>query len=141
MTVEEAIKILEENGVQIDEDFGIGVGAPCGLDRGIPHGGDGKGCCPQRMGLLFQRSPYAVNPLFAGVPAAHHPQYWLNQIPKKKKKKKKRKLKESFSVIGTYTDENEKVYEFDDGTYIRENMDGTITIVDEDGESRSYLLD
>lgn len=142
MTVEEAIKILEENGMQLDEDFGIGVGAPCGLDQGIPHGGDGKGCCPQRMGLLFHRSPFSVNPFFAGVPNAHHPQYWLNQIPKKKKKKKKkRKLKESFSVIGTYNDENEKVYEFDDGTYIRENMDGTITVIDENGESRSYLLD
>ena len=93
------------------------------------------------MGLMFQRSPFSVNPFFAGVPNAHHPQYWLNQIPKKKKKKKKRKLRESFSVIGTYNDDNEKVYEFDDGTYIRENMDGTITVVDEDGESRSYLLD
>lgn len=142
MTVEEALEILKENGVTLDEDFGISVGAPCGLDQGIPHGGDGKGCCPQRMGLLFHRSPFSVNPFFAGVPSAHHPQYWLNQIPKKKKKKKKRKLKESFSVIGQYIDENnEKVYEFDDGMYIRKNTDGTVTVVDEDGESRSYLLD
>ena len=91
MKLDEALDILEKCGYDINEDFGIGVGGPCGLDQGIPHGGDGKGCCPQRMGLLYQRSPYSVNPLFAGVPAAHHPGYWLNQIPKKKKKKKKKK--------------------------------------------------
>ena len=93
MKLDEALEILEKCGYDINEDFGIGVGGPCGLDQGIPHGGDGKGCCPQRMGLLYQRSPYSINPLFAGVPAAHHPGYWLNQIPKKKKKKKKKKRK------------------------------------------------
>ena len=75
MKIDEALDILEKCGYDINEDFGIGVGGPCGLDQGIPHGGDGKGCCPQRMGLLYQRSPYSVNPLFAGVPAAHHPGY------------------------------------------------------------------
>lgn len=102
MKLDEALDILEKCGYDINEDFGIGVGGPCGLDQGIPHGGDGKGCCPQRMGLLYQRSPYSVNPLFAGVPAAHHPDYWLNQIPKKKKKKKKkRKLREGVELANT----------------------------------------
>lgn len=80
---------------KMDEDFSIGVGAPCGLDQGIPHGGDCKGCAPVRMGL-WQRSPFSANPFYQGVPDAHHPDYWLNQIPKKKKKKKKkiRKLRE-----------------------------------------------
>ena len=91
MSLDEALEILEENGyeVQLNEDFTIGVGSPCGLDQGIPHGGDCKGCCPQRMGLLYQRSPYSVNPLYKGVPDAHHPEYWLRQIKKKKKKKKR----------------------------------------------------
>lgn len=94
MTLDEALEILEENGyeVQLNEDFTIGVGSPCGLDQGIPHGGDCKGCCPQRMGLLYQRSPYSINPLYKGVPDAHHPEYWLRQINKKKKKKKKKRL-------------------------------------------------
>jgi len=81
----------DNDDLNLDEDFGIGVGAPCGLDQGIPHGGDCKGCCPQRMGLLYQRSPYSINPFYAGVADAHHPGYWLKQIPKKKRRKKKRR--------------------------------------------------
>lgn len=100
MKLEEAIEILKNSGFNVmDEDFGIGVGAPCGLDQGIPHGGDGKGCCPQRMGL-FQRSPYSLNPLYKGVPDAHHPEYWLRQLPKKKKRKKIRKRKLSENSLG-----------------------------------------
>lgn len=104
MTLNEAIDILEENGFvvlendqqELTEDFGIGVGAPCGLDQGIPHGGDCKGVAPVRMGL-YQRSPFSANPFYKGVPDAHHPNYWLNQINKvvKKKRKKRRKLKEA----------------------------------------------
>ena len=99
MTLDEALELLEENCYKVlDEDFGIGVGGPLGADQGIPHGGDCKGCCPQRMGLLYQRSPFKVNPLYNGVPAAHHPGYWLNQIPKKKRKKKKRRLREGYEL-------------------------------------------
>lgn len=103
MTLEEAVEILEKNGYKVlDEDFGIGVGAPLGADQGIPEGGDCKGCCPQRTGLLYQRSPFSVNPLYKGVPDAHHPDYWLKQIPKKKKKKrKKRKLREDAKLTNT----------------------------------------
>ena len=103
MTLEEAVEVLKKNGYKVlDEDFGIGVGAPLGADQGIPHGGDCKGCCPQRMGLLYQRSPFSINPLYKGVPDAHHPGYWLNQIPKKKKKKKKkRKLREGVELANT----------------------------------------
>ena len=106
MTLDEAIEILTQHDytVELNEDFGIGVGAPCGLDQGIPHGGDCKGCVPQPIGLLYQRSPHSINPLYAGVPAAHHPEYWLNQVPKKKKKKKKkRKLTEA--VISSVIDQ------------------------------------
>ena len=61
MTLDEALELLEENGYKVlDEDFGIGVGGPLGADQGIPYGGDCKGCCPQRMGLLYQRSPFKV---------------------------------------------------------------------------------
>lgn len=103
MTLEEAVEILEKNGYKVlDEDFGIGVGAPLGADQGIPEGGDCKGCCPQRTGLLYQRSPFSVNPLYKGVPDAHHPGYWLKQIQKKKKKKrKKRKLREGAELANT----------------------------------------
>lgn len=36
--------------LKIDEDFGIGVGAPLGADQGIPFGGDGKAVVPCYMG-------------------------------------------------------------------------------------------
>ena len=67
---------------EIDEDFTVGVGAPCGLDQGIPHSGDCKGVAMVKWG---QSAP-------TGVKAAHYPHYWLNQLPKKKKKKKKKKV-------------------------------------------------
>ena len=70
---------------EIDEDFTVGVGAPCGLDQGIPHSGDCKGVAMVKWG---QSAP-------TGVKAAHYPQYWLNQLQKKKKKKKKKVFKES----------------------------------------------
>lgn len=89
----EIAEFLENNGYEvIKEDFSMGVGAPMGLDQGIPHGGDCKGCYAQRMGL-YQRSPFSKNPLYDGVPDAHHPDYWLHQIPKKKRKKLRRKRK------------------------------------------------
>lgn len=67
---------------EVNEDFSMGVGAPCGLDQGIPHDGDCKGVAMVKWG---QSAP-------TGVKAAHYPQYWLNQLPKKKKKKKKKKV-------------------------------------------------
>ena len=70
---------------EVNEDFSMGVGAPCGLDQGIPHGGDCKGVAMVKWG---QSAP-------TGVKAAHYPQYWLNQLSKKKKKKKKKVFKES----------------------------------------------
>lgn len=88
-----------EDDLTLDEDFSMGVGGPCGLDQGIPHGGDCKGCCPQRMGMLYQRSPFSTNPFYRGVAAAHHPGYWLGQIPKKRRKKKRRKLKEDAESV------------------------------------------
>lgn len=36
---------------KLDEDFGIGVGAPLGADQGIPYGGDGKAVAPCYMGI------------------------------------------------------------------------------------------
>lgn len=37
--------------LQLDEDFGMGVGAPVGADQGIPYGGDGKAVVPCYMGM------------------------------------------------------------------------------------------
>lgn len=36
---------------KIDEDFGMGVGTPLGVDQGIPYGGDGKAVYPCYMGM------------------------------------------------------------------------------------------
>lgn len=74
------VKAIQDD--EVNEDFSMGVGAPCGLDQGIPHGGDCKGVAMVKWG---QSAP-------TGVKAAHYPQYWLNQLPKKKKKKKKKKV-------------------------------------------------
>ncbi len=37
--------------LQLDEDFGMGVGAPVGADQGIPYGGDGCAVVPCYMGM------------------------------------------------------------------------------------------
>ena len=45
MTLEEAVEILEKNGYKVlDEDFGIGVGAPLGADQEI-----GRASCRERV--------------------------------------------------------------------------------------------
>ena len=77
------VKAIQDD--EVNEDFSMGVGAPCGLDQGIPHGGDCKGVAMVKWG---QSAP-------TGIKAAHYPQYWLNQLSKKKKKKKKKVFKES----------------------------------------------
>lgn len=93
MTLDEAIELLEDNGYILEEDFGIGVGAPCGLDQGIPHGGDCIGVMPVRMGGCARRMmpPPPPPPRYSPLFAAHMPGYWLRQIKKKKKKRKKKK--------------------------------------------------
>lgn len=74
------------NREYVTEDFSMGVGAPCGLDQGIPHGGDCKGCNPCRVAMVGH--PVKHPPKSASL--ALTPGYWLNQIPKKKKKKVKK---------------------------------------------------
>lgn len=71
----------------VNEDFGMGVGSPCGLDQGIPHGGDCKGCNPCMVASVGH--PVKHPPKSAAM--ALTPGYWLSQIPRKKKKKKKLK--------------------------------------------------
>lgn len=36
---------------RLDEDFGMGVSAPVGLDQGVPYSGDGSGVYAKPMGL------------------------------------------------------------------------------------------
>lgn len=93
MTLNEAIDILEDNGYILEEDFTMGVGAPCGLDQGIPHGGDCIGVAPPRIGGCARRTPPPPpgHPPFAPIIMAHRPYYWLNQVKKRKKKKKHKK--------------------------------------------------
>lgn len=95
---------LIRNGA-VNEDFSMGVGAPCGLDQGIPHGGDCKGCNPCRVAMVGH--PVSKPPRSAAL--ALTPGYWLNQIPKKKKKKvkkmKKRNLrKEAYEYLRPLTE-------------------------------------
>lgn len=91
MTLDEAIELLEDNGYILEEDFGIGVGAPCGLDQGIPHGGDCIGVMPVRMSGCARRLPPPWPTRFSPINAVHMPAYWLRQAKKKRKKKKRKK--------------------------------------------------
>lgn len=43
--------MLKSNIRELDEDFGISIGAPLGADQGIPYGGDGKAVAPCYMGM------------------------------------------------------------------------------------------
>lgn len=43
--------MIKSKMIELDEDFGIGVGAPLGADQGIPYGGDGKAVAPCYMGM------------------------------------------------------------------------------------------
>lgn len=144
MTLTEAIDFLNDNNytVVLNEDFSIGVSTPCGCDQGIPHSGDGKGCAPVRMGL-WQRSPFSTNPFYQGVPDAHHPDYWLNQIHKKKKqhkKKKHRKLHESEIIINdqllTESDGIKTI--FNDNYTVIETNNHTVHIIDDNNNIRIY---
>lgn len=80
----EALKILEDNGYIISEDFSIGVGSPAGLDQGIPLEGDCKGCYPQYMGLYKRHS------LFNELNASHQANYWTKQVKNRKHKRNKK---------------------------------------------------
>lgn len=79
--------------IALSEDFSMGVGAPLGLDQGIPHSGDCKGVMPVRMQFV-KSTGTKPNPKFA---KPLKPQYWLNQIPKKKKRKKSKRIHESMA--------------------------------------------
>lgn len=43
--------MIKSKMTELDEDFGIGVGAPLGANQGIPYGGDGKAVVPCYMGI------------------------------------------------------------------------------------------
>lgn len=69
------IEFDKEKLMNLNEDFGIGVGAPLGADQGIPLGGDCKAVVPVRMFGLQRR------------------------FRLKKKKKKKRVIRESLESV------------------------------------------
>lgn len=64
----------------VNEDFGMGVGAPVGADQGIPYGGDGKAVVPCYMGCTSRHGTVNKATGFGGI-------LW----PKRKKKRHKRR--------------------------------------------------
>lgn len=55
-------------GSALNEDFGIGVGAPLGADQGIPHGGDAKAVwAPVSLALVRRVFPELVANVLVGV--------------------------------------------------------------------------
>jgi hypothetical protein len=63
----------------VNEDFGMGVGAPVGADQGIPYGGDGKAVVPCYMGCTSRHGTVNKATGFGGI-------LW----PKRKKRRKRR---------------------------------------------------
>lgn len=63
----------------VNEDFGMGVGAPVGADQGIPYGGDGKAVVPCYMGCVSRHGTVNKATGFGGI-------LW----PKRKKRRKRR---------------------------------------------------
>lgn len=52
----------------LNEDFGMGVGAPVGADQGIPHGGDGKAVfAPISLALVRRTFPNLFANVLVGV--------------------------------------------------------------------------
>jgi len=64
----------------VNEDFGMGVGAPVGADQGIPYGGDGKAVVPCYMGMVSRHGTVNKATGFGNI-------LW----PKRKKKRLKRR--------------------------------------------------
>ena len=58
----------------LNEDFGIGVGAPTGADQGIPHGGDAKAVfAPVSLALVRRVFPQLFANVLVGVQAMQGP--------------------------------------------------------------------
>lgn len=58
----------------LNEDFGIGVGAPTGADQGIPHGGDAKAVfAPVSFALVRRVFPQLFANVLVGVQAMQGP--------------------------------------------------------------------
>lgn len=77
----------------VNEDFGMGVGAPLGADQGIPHGGD---CIAVPMMRLGDPAPHGkiqkLKPHHEGAaPFWRRPSMTIGNIIRKKKRKKKKR--------------------------------------------------
>lgn len=78
----------------VNEDFGMGVGAPVGADQGIPYGGDGKAVVPCYMGCTSRHGTVNKATGFGGI-------LW----PKRKKKRLKLKRRYPNFVQEAYEDD------------------------------------
>ena len=78
----------------VNEDFGMGVGAPVGADQGIPYGGDGKAVVPCYMGCTSRHGTVKKATGFGGI-------LW----PKRKKKRLKLKRRYPNFVQEAYEDD------------------------------------
>lgn len=124
----------------VNEDFGMGVGAPVGADQGIPYGGDGKAVVPCYMGCTSRHGTVNKATGFGGI-------LW----PKRKKKRLKRRypnfVQEAYEDDYTLTAVN--IAEFleeqgvDDSVYhIEETDDNNIVItLNADPVETNYVQD
>lgn len=64
----------QDLGSALNEDFGVGVGAPLGADQGIPHGGDAKAVfAPVSLALVRRVFPQLFANVLVGVQALQGP--------------------------------------------------------------------
>lgn len=124
----------------VNEDFGMGVGAPVGADQGIPYGGDGKAVVPCYMGCTSRHGTVNKATGFGGI-------LW----PKRKKKRLKRRypnfVQEAYEDDYTLTAVN--IAEFleehgvDDSVYhIEETDDNNIIVtLNADPVETNYVQD
>ena len=112
----------------VNEDFGMGVGAPVGADQGIPYGGDGKAVVPCYMGMTSRFGSVGNKATgFGGI-------LW----PKRKKKKRRKVSYYPNFVRESFEDDSitpENLVEFledlgitDDIYAVQETVDNVIVV-------------
>lgn len=110
----------------VNEDFGMGVGAPVGADQGIPYGGDGKAVVPCYMGCTSRHGTVNKATGFGGI-------LW----PKRKKKRLKRRYpnfvqeayEDNYSLTGVNIAEFLEEHGVDDSVYCVEETDDNNIVI------------
>ena len=124
----------------VNEDFGMGVGAPVGADQGIPYGGDGKAVVPCYMGCTSRHGTVNKATGFGGI-------LW----PKRKKKRLKRRYpnfvqeayEDDYTLTAVNIAEFLEEHDVDDSVYhIEETDDNNIVVtLNADPVETNYVQD